>query len=262
MRIAALVVLLAVAGSAEAAPVRSASFLAVDAESGAELAARAPDDVRPIASLTKLFVAVALRRRGLDLEAWTTITRDDVNASEGGAWSALRVGQTYRNLDLLHAMLLVSDNRVPSALARSLGLSGDDLLAELRDLAKDLDLEHTEFADATGILTNNSTARDLAAILRTALADPVLARILRTRIARITSKSEASTITYKSTVQPLWTDPRRTLAGKTGHTEDAGYCLVIRTKLGSRVVDMVFLGAPSYQSRFADFRRLSASLSR
>ena len=49
-------------------------------------------------------------------------------------------GQTFRNRDLLYAMLLASDNRVPSALARSIGLSSEELIDQLGRVAGDLGL--------------------------------------------------------------------------------------------------------------------------
>src|SRR5512138_589380 len=86
----ALVVLLALARTAAAEPrLQSPSAIAIDAATGEVLLWRRAVEVRPIASMTKLFAALALRNR-VDYSAWTTIATDDLHASRGGAQSPLR----------------------------------------------------------------------------------------------------------------------------------------------------------------------------
>ena len=91
----------------------------IDVRTGAELFGKDPDDVRAIASTTKLFVALAVRKAGLVLDDWTEITQADVKAARGGAKTRLDRGQTFKNIDLLRAMLMASDNRAPTSAARS-----------------------------------------------------------------------------------------------------------------------------------------------
>lgn len=237
----------------ETAQLESPSVVILDAKTGDELFAKHADDPRAIASMTKIFAALVLRKHDLDLEAWTEITDVDAKTAEGGAGTRLLRGESFRNLDLLHAMLLVSDNRVPTALARSVKLSPSQLLDEMNALAQDLGLEHTKFIDVTGINGNQSTAREMAIALGVALQDRVLAKIMRTRYARIKSQSEAVTIDYKSTVVPLWTKGLKIRGGKTGTTDGAGHCMIIGAKIGDRDVLMAFLGGESDSSRFTDF---------
>jgi D-alanyl-D-alanine carboxypeptidase len=261
-RAVALVVLAAAAPAAADDPpqLESPSFVVLDAATGGELYARRADEPRPIASMTKIFVAMAVRRRHLDLDRWTEINFDDARASAGGAHTLLLEGQAFRNRDLLYAMLLSSDNRVPSALARSIGLSSEELIAQLGRVAGDLGLSRTRFHDATGILGNESTARELALALRATLRDPLLARIMTTRRARVVSRSEAITASYTSTVRPLWDDHYRIIGGKTGHTDGAGYCLLIEAQIARHAVVMAFLGGKAPGARFADFARVVAWL--
>lgn len=257
-----VVVLACILGAvAEAAPppdLSSPSIVVLDASDGSEVFARRADEIRPIASMTKIFVAMVVRRRHLDLERWTTINYDDATASLGGAKTLLLEGQTFKNRDLLYAMLLSSDNRVPSALARSVGLSNEGLIDQVSHVATDLGLPHTTFEDATGILGNASTAREMALALRETLRDPLLARIMTTRSATVVSKTEEITAHYTSTVQPLWDRDKRykILGGKTGHTDGAGYCLLVEVALERRVVVMAFLGGKTSEARFTDFAKL------
>jgi serine-type D-Ala-D-Ala endopeptidase (penicillin-binding protein 7) len=257
-----MIVVVMTAGVAVAEPqLDSPHAVVIDADTGAELFARDADTVRPIASMTKIFVAMALRKQHLDLAKWTAINYDDAVASVGGAPTRLVEGQVFQNRDLMYAMLLASDNRVPSALARSVGLSKAELLDRMRRLVKDLGLTHTKFLDSTGILGNESTAREMALALRETLRDSVLRRYMTTRYARIVSQSEEITADYKSTVSPLWDRHYKIRGGKTGWTEDAGYCLIVSAEIGGRTVVMAFLGAKAKEARYADFQRVAEWLS-
>ena len=158
--------------------VKSKSAVVIDAETGAEVFGKAPDEIRAIASTTKIFVALAVRKSSLDLDGWTEITKDDAKQAKGGARTRLEVGEKYRNRDLLRAMLMASDNRAPTALGRAAGLDADQLVAKMTEVAKDLHLERTKLTDPTGLRGNVSTAREMALALHAALADDVLREIM------------------------------------------------------------------------------------
>ena len=249
-----VLVLLVLGTTAHAAPPTLATphGIAIDRATGAELFGAAADEVQPIASMTKIFAAMVVRKRKLDLAGWTEITSADARAAQGGAPSQLMRGQAFNNLDLLHAMLLISDNRTPTALARAVGLSPDQLREAMTALADDLGLRHTRFADVTGILGNESTAREMAIAFREALKDPVLARIMKTQYAHVVSRTEAVSVEYRSTVQALWDRRYKVRAGKTGHTDAAGYCMMIAADLGELSVVMVFLGGKTRRARLDD----------
>jgi D-alanyl-D-alanine endopeptidase (penicillin-binding protein 7) len=247
--------------SATAAPeVRSEAAVVLDARTGAEVYGKDPDAVRAIASTTKIFVALAVRKRGIDLEGWTEITQDDVKAARGGARTRLDRGQTFQNIDLLRAMLMASDNRAPSALGRAVGLDREGLIDAMNEVADDLGLEHTELTDTSGLRGNVSTARELALALRAALDDEVLAEILRTDYVKIVSKSGYAELGYGTTNQSLRASKHKVLGGKTGYTRKAGYCFVVGTEIDERAYVVTFLGGDGEQTRFADFERVAAWL--
>ncbi len=259
--VVALLALLPTIVDARPAPrLGSPSAIAIDVATGAELFARRADDVRPIASLTKLFAALALRAHHVDLDRATTIDYDDAKAGLGGAATVLLEGETFANSDLLYAMMLASDNRVPSALARSTGMSLAELLDAMTRAARELGLAHTRLDDTTGILGNASTAREMALAVRAAVTDRVLARYMTTRHATVISRSKRIVGEFTSTVRPLWSSPWKIRGGKTGHTDAAGYCMVIVVRLGERDVAMAFLGAPTRETSYDDFDALAGYL--
>ena len=269
MRRAAFVTVLAVmaasggafAGQGDLPDVRSKSAVLLDAETGAEVFGKDADRVRAIASTTKIFVAMAVRKKGLDLDGWTEITKDDQRAAEGGARTRLDVGQSFQNRDILRAMLMASDNRAPTALGRAAGMSPKQLVAAMNAVAKDLGLKHTRFTDATGLRGNVSTAREMALALRVALADDVLREVMGTDSVVVKSRSGYEKIHYGNTDRALgskW----RVIGGKTGYTESAGYCFVVGAEIDGRDVVMAFLGADGKATRFADFSRVAEWIDR
>lgn len=241
--------------------VESRSAIVLDAATGDELFAKEADEIRPIASTTKIFVAMAVRKH-LDLDGWTEITKVDAHHAAGGARTRLDIGQKFRNKDLLRAMLLASDNRAPTALGRAAGMSPDDLVAAMNDIAKHLHLKHTRFTDPTGLHGNVSTAREMAIALRAVLTDDLLRGIMREDSAEVVSKDHYARIHYGTTNAPLVAGKWNVIGGKTGYTHAAGYCFVTGARFDDREVVMAFLGASGKLTRFADFNRVAAWLDR
>ncbi|MBA3464050.1 MAG: D-alanyl-D-alanine carboxypeptidase [Deltaproteobacteria bacterium] len=242
--------------------VKSRAAVAIDAATGAEIFGKDADEIRPIASTTKIFVAMAVRQKGIELDGWTEITRTDAKASRGGSRTRLDVGQKFRNKDLLRAMLMASDNRAPTALGRAVGLEPDELIQEMNKVAKKLALKRTKFTDTSGLRGNVSTAREMAIALRAALEDDVLRGIMHEQTAEIVSKDRYARITYGTTNQPLVSKRYDVVGGKTGYTKPAGYCFVTAVKFDNREVVMAFLGAGEKLTRFGDFNRVAGWIDR
>jgi len=241
--------------------IRSRSAVVLDAATGAEIFGKDADEIRPIASTTKIFVAMAVRKH-LDLEGWTEITKVDAQYASGGARTRLDIGKKFRNKDLLRAMLVASDNRAPTAVARGAGMAPDDLVDAMNAIAKDLHLKQTRFTDPTGLRGNVSTAREMAIALRAALDDGVLRSIMRQDTAEVVSKDHYARIHYGTTNQPLVAGKWDVTGGKTGYTSAAGYCFITGARFDDREVVMAFLGADGKLSRFSDFDRVAAWLDR
>lgn len=249
--------------SGEALPeVKSRAAVVIDFETGAEIFSKGADDVRAIASTTKIFVAMAVRRKGMDLEGWTEINRVDAKQARGGARTRLDIRRVFRNKDLLRAMLMASDNRAPTALGRAAGMTPDELVVAMNEIAKDLHLKRTKFTDPTGLRGNVSTAREMAIALRAALEDDVLREIMNDDYELIVGKGGKPKIGYGTTNQPLAARKYNVIGGKTGYTRTAGYCFVTGAKFGDRELVMTFLGASGKQTRFADFNRVAEWITR
>lgn len=238
--------------------VQAKASIVMDVNSGEVLYAKKPDKVRYIASTGKIFVAMVVRAHNLDLQALTKITKTDLHYARGGSRSRLRLGHRFHNLDLLRAMLMASDNRACTALARAVHLSPHQLVSEMNQLAHKLGLTHTTFTDPSGLNGNTSTAREMAKALHTAMLDPLLAKIMGTKTITVRSVARRPrSIKYFNTNVSLRLSKHRVTGGKTGYTKKAGHCLLIAAELKGRELAMVFLGTHGTMTRFADFKRVA-----
>lgn len=242
--------------------IQAESAVIVDLGAGEELYAKHADDVRPIASISKLMAMIVVLERKPDLDGTTEMTPGDRDHSRRGAPSRLPTGMTFTNRDLLHAALMASDNRAVTALGRAVGLDIAAMTEAMNKKARELGFKHTSFGDPTGLDDRNrSTPREVAKMLKVAIHVPLISEITRKAkyVARAVSKP-GYTVEYENTDLIARGSKFRVLAGKTGYTDLAGYCLAIAARLDdstekARDVAMVFLGAPGKLTRFGDFTR-------
>jgi serine-type D-Ala-D-Ala endopeptidase (penicillin-binding protein 7) len=227
----------------------------VDLDSGQELFGRNPDRPRAIASISKLAAVMVMMDRQLSLDELTTIKRSDVELARGGAASRLPEGLTLSNRDLLHAALLGSDNRAVIALGRAVGLGATELAEAMTRKAAELGLEHTRFREPTGLSSENvSTPREALAMLRAAMANPVLGPVLR-RLEYDARPLGHAPIRYVTTHRPAHRSHSDILGGKTGYNGTARYCLVLAARLEGHNYGMAFLGTEGKLTRFGDAAR-------
>ena len=237
--------------------VQAQGALVIDLDSGKELYGRNADQVRAIASISKLAAGLVVLDRGLDLDGVTVITRTDADVARGGATSRLLPGMALSNRDLLHAAMLGSDNRAVSALGRAVGLDAPRLAEAMTRKATQLGLTHTRFRDPTGLSPENvSTARETIRLLKAAMAHPLLGPILATTEYDAHPLGRG-VVTYVNTHRPAHRINTEVLGGKTGYNNPARYCLVLAARIDGRSYGMAFLGTEGKLTRFGDVFRVS-----
>jgi len=235
--------------------VQSEAAFIFDLARGAVVYAKNPDVEREIASTGKIFVALVVLERKLNLDGETRITDVDRAHAKKGARSRLKVGARIRNRDLLAAMLIGSDNRAPTALGRAVGLDPAQLTAAMTARAAKMGLVRTRFADPSGLRGNVSTAREIAMALAMAIRHPEIAMMVATRSYQVVSRDMRRAVHYNNTNRLLH-GSTEVLGGKTGFTTAAGYCLITAADVDGRRLVMAFLGADGKLTRFADYRRV------
>ncbi|HEX5360654.1 MAG TPA: D-alanyl-D-alanine carboxypeptidase family protein [Fluviicoccus sp.] len=241
-----------------AAPVlENKGFVLMDYDSGQILASSNPDQRLAPASLTKMMTSFLVEQR---LIKGTLKETDPVLMSES-AWCRgtsaescmyVPVNTSAPVIDMLRGVIIQSGNDASKALAEHLA-GNEPAFAELMNAeAKALGMNGTHFANATGLSDPNhyTTAHDMAVLARAIIKDS-------SKYYPIYSEKE---FTYNNIKQGnrnalLYTDP--TVDGlKTGHTDEAGYCLTASSKRGPMRLISVVMGTNSMQGRADQTRAL------
>lgn len=233
------------------------AYLVVDFDSGKVLAeSNANARVAP-ASLTKMMTSYLVEQA---LATGRMKETDPVFVSEY-AWCRgtskescmyLPLNSHASVIDMLRGVIIQSGNDASKALAEHMA-GNEPAFAELMNKeAARLGMKGSHFVNATGLPDPNhyTTAYDMAILARAIVRDSA-------HYYPIYSEKE---FTFNNIKQGnrnalLFTDP--TVDGlKTGHTEEAGYCLVASSKRGNMRLISVVMGTNSMQARADQTRAL------
>lgn len=240
------------------APITAESVLVVDNRTDTELFSKNPDDVRSLASITKLMSALVILERKFDWKAEAEFTDDEAVGSH-----VATVGEKYSAKELWNLALIGSSNGAISALARMTGLTRTEFVARMNAKAVAWRLNSMHFTDPTGLDAGNvGDARDIGRLLKFALREDKIYRALQTPeyYARAIGASKPRRVWSTDWLLTGWIPHKFDLdqiAGKTGYIGESGYNFVV--KLGDasgRSVRVVVLGASTNEARFTEARDL------
>jgi serine-type D-Ala-D-Ala endopeptidase (penicillin-binding protein 7) len=234
--------------------VRAAAAIIYDPDTNQVLWEENSQSPRSIASITKVMTATVFLESNPDVTQPVTITRSDVFQA---STTHLRANDKVTTDDLLHLLLIASDNAAARALARVSPHGSEGFIRRMNDKAAELGLDSTHYADPSGLLSDNtSTAYDMARLITNASQDDRISSIMRTY--EYTVYSGRGPITFHSTNHLLGRSDVDVRAGKTGFISKAGYCLatVLRLPESGQNVAVVVFGARSNAGRFMESRNL------
>jgi len=189
-----------------------------------------------------------------DLTQSVTVARSDVFQA---STTKLRMNDKLTTDDLLHLLLIASDNAAARALARVSPYGTIGFIRRMNEKAAELGLESTHYADPSGLLSENvSSAYDMARLITHASQDERISSIMRT--TEYTVFSGKRPITFRSTNHLLRRGDVDVRAGKTGFISKSGYCLatVLRLPTTGQDIAVVVFGARSNAGRFMESRNL------
>ena len=234
--------------------VRAAAAIIYDPVTGKVLWEENSQDQRSIASITKMMTAVVYMETNPDLTQETVVERSDVFQA---STTRLRANDRVTADELLHLLLISSDNAAARALARISPYGSEGFIARMNEKAADLGLTTTHYADPSGLLSDNvSSAYDMARLITFVSADDRIASVMRTPEYSVTIGRRP--VTVHSTNHLLGKPGVDVLAGKTGFISKAGYCLatLLRLPSSNQQVAVVVLGARSNAGRFMETQNL------
>ena len=241
------------------------SAVLMDADSGRILFGKNEKEVLPMASTTKIMtciLALENMKRGQICEV------SDYAAKQPKVHLGMKSGEKYYLMDLLHSLMLESHNDSAVVIAEAIAGSVENFAALMNEKASEIGCTDTYFItpngldaeDDTGV--HSTTAADLALIMRYCITQSPQ----RETFVEITRKSsyEFQDVLRKrdfvcSNHNSFLNMMDGALSGKTGFTNDAGYCYVGALKQGERtfIVALLACGWPNNKTyKWADTRKL------
>jgi len=231
-----------------AAPIIGAkSYLVIDGTTGHEIAALNADESLAPASLTKIMttyvVFSALQQGQITLDEEVTVSEKAWRTE--GSRMFIEVGTRVTVQELLLGMIVQSGNDASVALAEHIAGSESVFAEMMNQHAAAIGMLSSHFQNATGLPAEDhrTTARDLA----------ILAQAIVEEFPEYYKWHSVKEYTYNDIKQMnrnnlLWRDD--SVDGlKTGHTEDAGYCLVASAQRDNMRIISVVLGTSSTKAR-------------
>jgi D-alanyl-D-alanine carboxypeptidase (penicillin-binding protein 5/6) len=240
------------------APVLAAkSWLLMDYDSGEVLASANPDEPLPPASLTKMMTSYlaeqALKSGKMKETDLVTVSQHAwCRGSSTESCMYLPLNSQATVIDLLRGIIIQSGNDASKAIAEHMGGTEEGFAKLMNAEAKRLGMTKTNFVNATGLPdpAHKASARDLAILARAIIRDSATYYPLYAE-----REFKYNNIKQGNRNALLYTDP--TVDGlKTGHTEEAGYCLVTSSKRNNMRLITVMLNTASPQARADQTRTL------
>lgn len=215
------------------------SYILINPESGAVLAARNADTPRSVASTQKILTALVVMDEG-NLDKPVRITSGDIAVEPSKL--GVRPGEVYSRRELVTAFLVKSANDVANALARDNAGSIGAFSAKMNAKARSLGAMNSYFANPHGLSASgqHSTARDMARIGMAAYHNSFLRSVVRQRYHTF-RYANGRTVILENTNELLGLMPECN-GMKTGYTGPAGRCLISTARRPGHEVLLVQLG--------------------
>lgn len=243
-----------VGGALDASAIESKArnLILMDYDTGQYLYTKDADKMIPPASMSKLMTVYMifskLKDGSLSLDDTFTVSENawrKGGAASGGSTMFLSIGDKVRVEDLLKGIIIQSGNDACIVAAENLAGSEDDFAAEMNKKAREIGLSNSNFANATGLPhpDHRMSVEDLAKLARRIIAE-------YPQYYHLFSQKE---FVYHNIRQgnrnPLLYSMQSADGLKTGHTEEAGFCLTASAKRGDRRLIGVMTGLKSNKER-------------
>ena len=230
-----------------------AAALLMEADSGQIISQMNADSPRPVASVTKL-MTILLTLEQLEagrIALSDAITVTDSAAGMGGSQVLLDVGERQSVSTLLKCMIVGSANDAAVALAEAM-YGSEALCAEaMNRRAEALGMANSRFVNCTGLPAEgqHTTARDVAVMAREVFARDLYYDFSTVWMEDIDHGDGRTTqLVNTNKLLKLYDGCD---GGKTGSTNEAGYCVAATARRGGMRLIAVVLGAASGKERFA-----------
>ncbi|WP_243078293.1 D-alanyl-D-alanine endopeptidase [Pantoea sp. MQR6] len=236
--------------------IASGSAMIVDLNTNKVLFSSHPDRVRSIASITKLMTAMVVLDAHLPMNEMLTV---DVSQTPEmrGVFSRVKLNSQISRRNMLLLALMSSENRAAASLAHAYPGGYNAFIRAMNAKARALGMTHTRYVEPTGLSVRNvSSAEDLIKLLKATREYPLLGQLSTTKEETAVFAHPSYALPFRNTNHLVYKQGWHIQLTKTGYTDEAGHCLVMRTMINNRPVALVVLDAFGKYTHFADANRL------
>ena len=229
-----------------------------ETESGTAVAAQRETERLPIASMCKimtLLLAFEAADAG-ELSLEESVVVSEHAAGMGGSQVFLDAGLSYPAGELLKSIAVCSANDSCVAISERIAGSEEAFVERMNERARELGAENTLFANCTGLPREPqySCAKDVALMLRELLKHEPFFDYAGIRLEDF--RHPDGRVTTMTNTNKLLRKLEGCDGGKTGFTQEAGFCLAATAKRGETRLVCVVIGAESSDARFECTARL------
>ncbi|MBQ8436513.1 MAG: D-alanyl-D-alanine carboxypeptidase [Alphaproteobacteria bacterium] len=235
------------------------NVIIMDFETGQYIYTKDHQKMIPPASMSKLMTVYMifekLKDGSLSLDDTFTVSENawrKGGAASGSSTMFLKIGEKVTVRDIIQGIIIQSGNDACIVAAENLSGSEEDFATEMQKKARQMGLKHSSFANATGWPHPDQlmSVEDLAK----------LARAIIYKFPEYYHIFSEHTFTHNNIKQgnrnPLLYSMQHADGLKTGHTEEAGFCLVASAKKDNRRLISVMAGLKSNKERSEEAEKL------
>ena len=234
----------------------STKAVVFDANTGQVLYSKNAEATAPIASITKLMTAMVVLDAKLPMSEMLTISKDDIDRLKG-TYSRLQIGTRQSRAEMLRLALMSSENRAASALGRHYPGGRKAFIAQMNRKAAALRMTHTHFEDTTGLSSRNlSSAGDLVKMTQAASRYALIREYTTTAQRTVSFPQPRYSLGFVNTNRLVRGGSWDIELSKTGFTNEAGRCLVMKTRVADRPLVMVLLNSQGKLTPVGDATRI------
>ena len=238
--------------------IKGKSAILVDFDSGNVLFEQNADEKVQVASIVKLMTTL-LTFEEIDAGRLTLnekLTTTENASGMGGSQVFIDPYVDYTIDEMLKSVIVASANDASVALAEKISGTEEAFVKKMNQRAKELGLTNTIYANASGLPEpgQHSTARDVAKLTKIVMSHKRYFDYSTIWMDKLVHPSgrETDVVNTNKLIRYF----KGCDGGKTGSTDEAGYCLSATAKRGNMRLIGVVLGAKSANERFNETSKL------
>jgi len=238
--------------------ISSKAGILYDMKTGSVIYEKNSEERLPIASMTKIaslmMIFDAIENGELKEDDLVVISK--FAADTEGSSAFLDEKSSYKVSDLIMTVIVCSANDSTVALAEKLCGSEDKFVKKLNEKVREMGLKNTNFINSTGLpaLDHYSSASDISKIYVKICDNPIYKKYSKIWMTDFVHPSKRKTNIVNT--NRLIKTYEGCDSGKTGFTNDAGFCLSASATRGDMRLVGVIIGADSSKTRFNEMANM------